>query len=144
MSKIINKPYVLRVAEIIYLEVFNLKKKNNLNNVEAFELFIGSDTYKKISSGKFHDEWLTNIKKNNFIDEKTGEKVSKETIRLLEIQKDSMIKQLVQYPKLYYAKSHYPLEISQRAFNHLWRICESYELWCKETDQRKLIYLNLI
>tara|TARA_B100000287_G_C20208197_1_gene612992 strand:- start:6 stop:440 length:435 start_codon:yes stop_codon:yes gene_type:complete len=144
MSKIINKPYVLRVAEIIYLEVFNLKKKNNLNNVEAFELFIGSDTYKKISSGKFHDEWLTNIKKNNFIDEKTGEQVSKETIRLLEIQKDSMIKQLVQYPKLYYAKSHYPLEISQRAFNHLWRICESYELWCKETDQRKLIYLNLI
>ena len=144
MSRMINKPYVLRVAEIIYLEVFNLKKKNNLNNVEAFELFIGSDTYKKISSGKFHDEWLTNIKKNNFIDEKTGEKVSKETIRLLEIQKDSMIKQLVQYPKLYYAKSHYPLEISQRAFNHLWRICESYELWCKETDQRKLIYLNLI
>ena len=144
MSRMINKPYVLRVAEIIYLEVFNLKKKNNLNNVEAFELFIGSDTYKKISSGKFHDEWLTNIKKNNFIDEKTGEQVSKETIRLLEIQKDSMIKQLVQYPKLYYAKSHYPLEISQRAFNHLWRICESYELWCKETDQRKLIYLNLI
>jgi|TARA_B100001741_G_scaffold307801_1_gene303119 hypothetical protein len=144
MSKIINKPYVLRVAEIIYLEVFNLKKKNNLNNVEAFELFIGSDTYKKISSGKFHDEWLTNIKKNNFIDEKTGEQVSKQTIQLLEIQKDSMIKQLVQYPKLYYAKSHYPLEISQRAFNHLWRICESYELWCKETDQRKLIYLNLI
>ena len=72
MSRMINKPYVLRVAEIIYLEVFNLK--NNLNNVEAFELFIGSDTYKKISSGKFHDEWLTNIKKNNFIDEKTGEK----------------------------------------------------------------------
>ena len=89
-------------------------------------------------------EWLTNIKKNNFIDEKTGEQVSKQTIQLLEIQKDSMIKQLVQYPKLYYAKSHYPLEISQRAFNHLWRICESYELWCKETDQRKLIYLNLI
>ena len=144
MSRMINKPYVLRVAEIIYLEVFNLKKKNNLNNVEAFELFIGSDTYKKISSGKFHDEWLTNIKKNNFIDEKTGVQVSKETIRLLEIQKDSMIKQLVHYPKLYYAKSHYPLEISQRAFNHLWRICESYELWCKETDQRKLIYLNLI
>ena len=144
MSRMINKPYVLRVAEIIYLEVFNLKKKNNLNNVEAFELFIGSDTYKKISSGKFHDEWLTNIKKNNFIDEKTGEQVSKQTIQLLEIQKDSMIKQLVQYPKLYYAKSHYPLEISQRAFNHLWRICESYELWCKETDQRKLIYLNLI
>jgi hypothetical protein len=27
MSRMINKPYFLRVAEIIYLEVFNLKKK---------------------------------------------------------------------------------------------------------------------
>ena len=27
MSRMINKPYVLRVAEIIYLEVFNLKKQ---------------------------------------------------------------------------------------------------------------------
>ena len=55
-----------------------------------------------------------------------------------------MIKQLIQYPDLYYAKSHFPLEISQRAFDHIWRICESYELWCKETNQKKLIHLNLI
>ena len=30
MSRMINKPYVLRVAEIIYLEVFNLKKKKTI------------------------------------------------------------------------------------------------------------------
>lgn len=144
MSENIDKPYVLYVAEIIYLEIFNIKKNNNINNVEAFERFIGSETYKKISSGKFHDEWLNNLKKNNFIDQDTGKKIPDETIRLLEIQKDSMIKQLIQYPNLYYAKSHFPLEISQRAFDHLWRICESYELWCKETGQKKLIQLNLI
>ena len=126
------------------LEIFNIKKNNNINNIEAFERFIGSETYKKISSGKFHDEWLNNLKKNNFIDQDTGKKIPDETIRLLEIQKDSMIKQLIQYPNLYYAKSHFPLEISQRAFDHLWRICESYELWCKETGQKKLIQLNLI
>ena len=67
-----------------------------------------------------------------------------ETIRLLEIQKDSMIKQLIEFPDLYYAKSHFPLDISQRAFDHLWRVCESYELWCKETNQKNLIKLNLI
>ena len=55
-----------------------------------------------------------------------------------------MIKQLIEYPNLYYAKSQFPLEISQRALNHLWRLCESYELWCKETGQNKLIKLNLI
>ena len=29
-----------------------------------------------------------------------------------------MIKQLIQFPDLYYTKSHFPLEISQRAFDH--------------------------
>ena len=144
MSEIIEKPYVLHVAEVIYLEICNIKKNENINNIEAVERFIGSDKYKKISSGKFHDEWFADLKKNNFVDKDTGKKIPSETIRLLEIQKDSMIKQLIQYPDLYYAKSHFPLEISQRAFDHLWRICESYELWCKETNQKKLIHLNLI
>ena len=144
MSEIIEKPYVLHVAEVIYLEICNIKKNENINNIEAVERFIGSDKYKTISSGRFHDEWFADIKKNNFVDKDTGKKIPSETIRLLEIQKDSMIKQLIQYPDLYYAKSHFPLEISQRAFDHLWRICESYELWCKETNQKKLIHLNLI
>ena len=77
------------------------------------------------------------------IDQKTNKKVPEETIRLLHIQKDLTIKQLIQFPNLYYAKSHFPLEITQRAFDHLWRMCESYELWCKETNQKKLIVLNL-
>ena len=71
-------------------------------------------------------------------------KIPNETIKLLEIQKDMMIKQLIQFPNLYYVKSHYPLEITQRVFDHLWRICESYELWCRETNQNKLIFLNII
>mgnify|MGYP001360407952 FL=1 len=144
MIKNIEKPYILHVAEIIYFEILKIKKENNINNIEAFERFIGSETYKRISSGKFHDQWFNDLKKNNFVDIKTGKKIPKETIRLLEIQKESMVKQLIQYPDLYYAKSHFPLDISQRAFNHLWRVCESYELWCKETNQKNLIQLNLI
>ena len=56
MSNSINKPYVLYVAETIYFEVLKIKKTNKISNVEAFERFIGSETYKTISSGKFHDE----------------------------------------------------------------------------------------
>ena len=140
-----EKPYILLVAELIYSEIYRLKKTNSdFSNINAIEAFIGSDTYKKIGSGKFHDELLKNLEKNNFIDKDTGKRIPSETIRLLEIQKNTMIKQLIQYPELYYAQSHFPLEISQRAFNHLWRICESYELWCKETGQENLIKLNLI
>ena len=142
--KSIEKPYVLFVAEKIYLEISKIKKKNlDFSNIDAIESFIGTELYKEISSGKFHDEWLNLLKKDNFID-KTKNKIPPETIELLYIQKDLMVKQLTQFPDLYYTKSHFPLEISQRVFDHLWRICESYELWCKETKQNKLLKLNII
>ena len=140
-----ERPYVLFVAEIIYSKICEIKKKNpSFSNIDAVEGFIGTETYKKISNGQFHDEWFKDLEKNNFIDVDTKKKIPDETIRLLKIQKDMMEKQLIHFPSLYYTKSHYPLEVSQRAFNHLWRICESYELWCKETKQTKLIVLKII
>ena len=140
-----ERPYVLFVAEMIYKRICNIKKKNpNFSNIDAIEGFIGTDSYKKISSGQFHDEWFENLKKNDFIDINTKKKIPEETIKLLKIQKDMMIKQLIQFPSLYYTKSHFPLDVSQRAFDHLWRMCESYELWCKETKQPELMILKII
>ena len=141
----IERPYTLFVAEKIYLKICEIKRNNpDFSNIDAIESFIGSEFYIEISSGKFHDQWFEELKKNNFIDKKTKKKVPDETIRLLMLQKDIMIKQLIQFPNLYYTKSHYPLELSQRAYDHLWRICESYELWCKETNQNELLVLNII
>ena len=140
-----DKPYVLRVAELIYSKITDIKKENSeMTNIQAFELFIATKDYDLISSGEFHDKWLLELKNNNFIDKITGKKINEETIRLLEIQKDSMIKFLMKIPKLYYTKSHFPLEISQRAFDHLWRVCESYEMWCKESKKKNLITLNIL
>ena len=145
MSSEVEKPYVLRVAELIYLKIFKIKTTNpKFNNIQAFEIFMTSKDFNLISSGKFHDQWFSELKNNKFIDKITSKKINNETIKLLEIQKESMIKQLVKIPKLYYTKSHFPLELSQRAFDHLWRVCESYELWCKETKQEELITLNVL
>ena len=144
MSSKTEKPYVLRVAEYIYLKLIEIKNQNpEINNIQAFEIFMSTKDYDLISSGEFHDKWFLELKNNNFIDSISGKKVNNETLRLLELQKDSMIKFLIKIPKLYYTKSHLPLEKSQRAFDHLWRVCESYEMWCKETKQEKLIKLNL-
>ena len=140
-----ERPYMLFVAEIIYSEISKIKKNNTgFSNIDAIDSFIGSEIYKKISSGKFHDKWFDELKKNNFIDQNTKKRIPDETLKLLKVQKDMMIKQLIQFPNLYYTKSHYPLEISQRAFDNLWRMCESYELWCKESKQKDLIFLNII
>ena len=140
-----DKPYVLRVAEFIYSKIVNIKKENtDMSNIQAFEFFMTTKDYDLISAGEFHDQWFIELKKNGFIDKLTGKKINDETMRLLEIQKDSMVKFLMKIPKLYYTKSHFPLEISQRAFDHLWRICESYEMWCKETKQEDLITLKIL
>ena len=138
-------PYILFVAELIYSKICDIKSKNpSFSNIDSIDNFIGSETYNNISSGKFHDNWFEELKKNKFIDLKTQKKIPEETLRLLHIQKEMMVKQLIQFPDLYYAKSHFPLEISQRAFDHLWRLCESYELWCKETKQDKVCVLKII
>jgi len=140
-----ERPYILLVAEKIYLKICKIKKNNpEISNIDAIESFIGSETYNEISSGKFHDELLKKLEKNNFIDLNTNKEIPIDTIKLLKVQKDMMVKQLIQFPDLYYTKSHYPLEISQRAFDQLWRVCESYELWCKETKQENLIILDII
>ncbi len=145
MTSKIDKPYVLRVAELIYSKIIEIKKQNpEVNNIQAFEIFMTTKDYDFISSGEFHENWISELKDNNFIDKITSKKINEETLRLLDIQKDSMVKFLLKIPKLYYTKTHFPLELSQRAFNHLWRVCESYEMWCKETKQKNLIKLNLI
>ena len=139
-----KKPYILFVAEIIYLNVCKIKKKNsNFSNIDSVENFIGSEIYQEISSGKFHDNWFNELKNNNFIDKETGEKIPLETIKLLEIQRNTITKEL-KISDLYYSKSSYPLESSQKAFNLLWRMCESYELWCKETKQIENLDLNIV
>ena len=132
-----DKPYILHVAERIYIEIFKIKNKNNyFSNTNAIDAFIGSEAYKEISSGKFHDEWFKQLENENKL-------IPDETMRLLKIQREMTVKQLIQYPELYYTKNNNPLKISKRAFDHLWRMCESYELWCKETNQKDLILLNI-
>ena len=140
-----EKPYIIYMAEIIYNEITHIKKNNpGFSNIDAVEGFIGTQAYNNISSGEFHDLWFNDLKNNNFIDKYSGEKIPDETIRLLKIQKDATIKQLIKYPEMYYAKSSFPLEISQRAFDFLWRMCESYELWSKESGRSEVLSLNII
>ena len=140
-----DKPYVLIVAENIYLEIVRIKRNNSdFTTNDSIDAFIGSEKYKFISSGNFHNELIKEIKMNKFVEKKTRKIIPSETLRLLEIQREMIMKQLIQFPDLYYAKSHFPLEISQRAFDQIWRMCESYELWCKETKQNELILLNII
>ena len=135
----------LNIPKLNYKMVYDIKKENpGMTNIQAFELFMTTKDYDLISSGEFHNQWFLELKDNNFIDKMTGKKINDETMRLLEIQKDSMVKFLMKIPKLYYTKSHFPLEISQRAFDHLWRVCESYEMWCKETKQEDLITLKIL
>ena len=140
-----DKPYVIYMAEVIYKYIVEIKKNNrNISNIDAIEGFIGTKEYKNISSGKFHDIWFKDLEDSGFIDRESGKKIPGETIKLLKMQKEITMKQFIEYPELYYAKTSFPLEVSQRAFNHLWRVCESYELWCRETKQLELISLNII
>ena len=144
MSEQISKPYVLKAAEKIYFNVCKIKDENLLDNEKAIENFINTDDYEKLCTGEFHNEWLNTIKNNKNIDPETNQKIPDETLKLLEIQRDAMMKELIKIPKLYDTKNNQLIELSKKAYNFLWRMCESYELWCRETKQENLITLKII
>jgi len=144
MSEQINKPYVLKAAEKIYFNVCKIKDEKQLDNEKAIESFIKTDHYEKLCTGDFHNEWLNLIRDNKNIDPETNQKIPDETLKLLEIQRDAMMKELIKIPKLYDTKNNQLIELSKKAYNFLWRMCESYELWCKETKQENLITLKII
>ena len=94
-----KKPYVIYLAEVIYKDIADIKKNNSdISNIDAIEGFIGTKKYEEISSGKFHDDWFEYLRNNKFIDKDSGEKIPDETIKLLKVQKDATVKQLIKYP----------------------------------------------
>jgi len=139
-----KKPYVIYMAEIIYSYVSIIKKKySNIETKEAINKFMETEEFNKLSNGTLHDEWFAQLKKDNYLDQETGNKIPDETIKLLGIQKDMTIKQLIKVPALYDSKNNTLIDVSMRAHQFLWRMCESYELWCKETKQPELLPLNI-
>jgi len=132
------------MAEIIYSYVSIIKNKySNIETKDAINKFMETEDFKKLSNGTLHDDWFAELKKNKYLDQETGCKIPDETIKLLDIQKDMTIKQLMRIPALYEVKNNTLIEPSMRAHQFLWRMCESYELWCKETNQSEQLLLNI-
>ena len=144
MKKDRSKPLMLYVAEKIYNSVSNIKKDNpGITLIEAIEMFSTSKEYIEIKCGNFHNQLFDDLKENNYINKETKLKIPEETINLLKIQKDSVMEKLNFSNNTYFAKSLFPLSNTQNSFDLLWRMCESYELWCKEVDKKYLIKLNI-
>lgn len=134
-KKKLAKPAMLYAAEEIYLEISQIKLKNpEISLIESLERYIGSESYENLCSGQFHNELLSKLKKDN---------IPKKTIDLLLVQKKMILDQLKDNDNNYFAKSSFPINNSQTKFNLLWRMCESYELWCKEMNQKKSILLGI-
>ena len=129
----------------LFIRMFPLKKKKYPDNdvKQAINKFMETSEFTKLSTGALHDEWFGELKKNEYLDKDTGNKIPDETIKLLEIQKDMTVKNLIKIPKLYETENNTLIEASDRAHQFLWRMCESYELWCKETGQSEQLLLSI-
>ena len=140
-----SKPLMLYLPESIYLQLIKVKKSEpKITNIELVERFLATKEFNEIKKGNFHDNLFAKIKENNFVNLETGNKIPKETIDLLNLQKNTVMKQFQENSETYFAKSSFPLSNSQNAFGLIWRMCETYELWCKEIKKEKLIKLKFV
>ena len=81
MPNKIEMPYVLRAAEYIYSNIIKIKKQNpEINNIQAFEIFITTKEYDILSSGEFHNKWFLELKNNKFVDNITKKKLMKKLL----------------------------------------------------------------
>jgi len=145
MKKDNSKPLMLYVAEKIYQDVSKIKNNNpDITLIEAIEMFSSTKEYIDISSGKYHAKLFQEIKDNKFINKETNLKIPKEVIDLLKVQQDTLMRDLNFSSSTYFAKSSFPLSNTQKSFDLLWRMCESYELWCKEVKKDRLITLKIL
>ena len=140
-----SKPLMLYLPESIYFQLIKIKESEpQITNIELVERFLATKEFNEIKKGNFHDNLFEKIKENNFINLETGIKIPKETIDLLKFQKNTVMKQFQKNSETYFAKSSFPLSNSQNSFGLVWRMCETYELWCKEIENEKLIKLKFI
>ena len=131
-----SKPLMLYLAESIYFQLIKIKESDpQITKIELVERFLATKEFDEIKKGNFHDNLFAKIKENNFINFETGNKIPKETIDLLNLQKNTVIKQFKKIMKLILQK-FFPLSNSQNAFGLVWRMCETYELWCKEIKKK--------
>ena len=134
-NKKIDKPIIIYAAEEIYLKVSNIKKGNpEISVVEAVERYIGSESYHYLGSGEFHNKLFNNLSKKKF---------PKKILEMLMMQKKIVVEQFKDENRDYFAKSQFPLSSTQSKIGFIWRMCESYELWCKEIGKTKLITLRV-
>ena len=134
-NKKIDKPIIIYAAEEIYLKVSNIKKGNHeISVVEAVERYIGSESYNYLGSGEFHNKLFNNLSKKNF---------PTKILEMLMMQKKIVVEQFKDENRDYFAKSQFPLSSTQSKIGFIWRMCESYELWCKEIGKTKLITLRV-
>ena len=132
-----SKPVMLYVAEEIYNSIVDIKNKDvNISKIDAIERYIGTDSYIKISSGRFHENLIKQLESEG--------KLDNEISKLLEIQRKNILEKFKTNKSTYFAKSSFPLSDTQNAFDLLWRMCESYELWCSETEYKEKIVLKLL
>ena len=137
MKKNETKPVMLYAAEAIYTEILKIKKKESkISNIEAMEIYFGSNHCNNLGNGEFHNNLVSKLKEKELLTD--------ENIKLLEIQKKNIMENLSFNYTTYYAKSSFPLSNSQNALGLIWRMCESYELWCKEVGYNDKIVLNII
>ena len=140
-----SKPLMLYLPESIYFQLIKIKESEpQITNIELVERFLATKEFNEIKKGNFHDNLFEKIKENNFINLETGIKIPKETIDLLKFQKNTVMRQFQENSETYFAKSSFPLSNSQNSFGLVWRMCETYELWCKEIKNEKLIKLKFI
>ena len=134
------------MCEIVYTAVVFERIHTSKSTRETIMNFIEKGkTFKYgLQEGGLFNEFIADIRANNMEHPDHKQKMTEEDIKQIETDRDEIMKQVGRVADPSERSDKTSTGLSDRAYKQIWRMCESYEKYCLETNQPGPLPLNII
>jgi len=142
-----RKPLNIHMCEIVYTAVVFERIHTSKSTRETIMNFIEKGkTFKYgLQEGGLFNEFIAEIRAHNMEDPAiTGKKFTEEDIKQIETDRDEIMKQVGRVADPGEPSEKTSTGLSDRAYKQIWRMCESYEKYCIETNQPGPLPLGIV
>ena len=148
-----RKPLNFHMCELVYTAIVMNMSKHKSTRDGIIHFIENSETFKNLQEGKLYDDCINDCLKNpinddaygkGYIEPETGEFFSEEAVEELRQDRDRIKLEIARIAPPRERSEKTSTGLSDRAYRQIWRMCESYEKYCIETNQPGPLPLNIV
>ena len=140
-----RKPLNILMCEIVYTAIVVNRPKFKSTRDTIYDFIQNSKTFKVgLQEGKLHNDFIAEVRSNNMQHPTQEVTMTELDMRQIELDRDVIMKQVARVADPGDRSEKTSTGLSDRAYKQIWRMCQSYEEYCIETNQPGPLPLNII